>query len=168
MLQKKEDFVLNVSLVEKIRQNIDRCFLDIVKLVGSRGTCDRGKSGCVIVRDKHIISTGYVGSPKGMPHCDDDDHLMENNSCIRTAHAESNAICQAAKEGFSVKGSTIYSTMFPCFWCAKMIVNSGIVKVVSEYDYQKSQHSKEMFDLIGIQYEIVNNKTLEYGSTDIK
>lgn len=163
---KKEDFVLNVKSVETNRQTIDEYFLDIVKLIGSRGTCNRGKSGCVIVKDKYILSTGYVGSPKGLPHCDDEDHLMENNSCIRTAHAESNAICQAAKRGVSIDGATIYSTMFPCQWCAKMIINSGIVKVIAQNDYHKSKFSKEMFDKVNLEYVLINNEELKYDSTD--
>lgn len=147
-----------------MRENIDDYFLRIVEVVGSRGTCNRGKSGSIIVKDKNILGTGYVGAVAGMPHCDDENHDMENNSCIKTAHAESNVICQAARRGISVEGATIYSTMFPCFWCAKMIVNSGIIRIVSDYDYHKSQKSKEMFDYLRIEYVIKNKKTLNYGS----
>ena len=151
-----------------MRQDIDEYFLDLVKVLGSRGTCDRGHSGAVIVKHKHILSTGYVGSPAGMPHCDDEGHLMENNSCIRTAHAESNAICQAARHGISIEGATIYSTMFPCLWCAKMIVNVGIKRVVADYDYHKSALSKAMFDELDIEYKVIHNENKTYESPGTK
>ena len=146
-----------------MRQAIDLYFLDIVKLVGSRGTCDRGKSGCIIVKDKQILSTGYVGSPKGMPHCDDEGHLMEDNHCIRTTHAEQNAIVNAARNGMKIEGGTLYCTMFPCFVCAKLIVNAGILKVICSYDYHASNMSKELFAKAGLSYIIINKEVMKYN-----
>lgn len=149
-----------------MRRDLDKYMLEIANVVGSRGTCNRGRCGCVIEQDKHIISMGYVGAPSGMPHCDDEGHLIEEGSCIRSCHAEQNAICQAARYGISIKGSTLYTTMFPCYACAKMIVNVGIICVIAEYDYHKSARSKEMFDQLGIAYKLINNKVKEYDSTN--
>jgi dCMP deaminase len=90
------------------RPSWDDYFLELANAASSRATCDRGKSGCVIVRDKQVLATGYVGSPAGLPHCDDVGHLMKkviqengeiSEHCLRTVHAEQNAICQAAKVG---------------------------------------------------------------------
>ena len=117
------------------RPSWDEYFMNIVKMIGLRGTCDRGRSGCVITRDKRIISTGYVGSPVGLKHCDEIGHEMntvmyadnhESRHCIRTAHAEQNAIIQAARFGVALEGATLYCKMTPCYACAKMIINAGI------------------------------------------
>jgi dCMP deaminase len=94
-----------------MREHIDNYFLRIVEVVGSRGTCDRGRSGCIIVKDKNIISTGYVGAPHGLDHCDDVGHLIIDNHCIRSTHAEQNAIINAAKNGVKLNGATLYCTM---------------------------------------------------------
>jgi len=141
---------------------VDNYFIDIANLVGTRGTCDRGRSGAVIVRDRHILATGYVGSPSGAAHCDDMGHEMEGEHCVRTTHAEINAIVNAAKNGVSTKGGTIYSTMFPCYACAKAIINAGIVEVISDYDYHKSGRSKELFTEVGVSYELIHNEIKAY------
>src|SRR3990167_4963387 len=116
--------------------------------VGTRATCDRGRSGSVIVRDKRVISTGYVGSPPGLPHCDDighDMHLVINEDgtksehCIRTAHAEQNAIVQAARFGARLEGATMYCKMVPCHMCSKMAITAGMMRVVAENDYHASE-----------------------------
>lgn len=146
-----------------MRNPIDNYFLEVANLVGSRGTCDRGKAGAIIVRDNQILSAGYVGAPSGLPHCDDEDHDLVDNSCVRTVHAEMNAICQAAKNGISINNSIIYSTMFPCYNCAKIIINAGVIKVIADYDYHKSQRSKEIFDFSGIKYEIIHDSVKKYG-----
>jgi dCMP deaminase len=145
-----------------MRKDIDEYFIELANLVGSRSTCDRGKPGCVIVRDKNILSTGYAGSPKGIYHCDEIGHEMEDNHCIRTTHAEANAICQAAKNGTAIKDSTLYCTMTPCYNCAKMIINSGVIKVVVDYDYHDSSKSKEIFFRSGIDLVIINKEVKEY------
>lgn len=154
------------------RPSWDEYFMEIVKMVGSRGTCDRGRSGCVITKDKRIISTGYVGSPIGLSHCDDIGHEMhtvihadshESRHCIRTAHAEQNAIVQAARVGVPLEGATLYCKMTPCYACAKMIINAGIKRVVCEQDYHGGDRSKEVFKESGIQYELLNNVMTEYA-----
>lgn len=153
---------LNIN-TNNMRQDFDLYILDIVKTVGNRGTCNRGKSGCVIVKDKQILSVGYVGSPIGENHCDDVGHLMIDNHCVRTTHAEANAIVNAAKIGVAINGATLYCTMFPCFNCAKMIANSGIKRVVADYDYHDSNLSKALFDNIKLNYIIINDEIMQYG-----
>jgi dCMP deaminase len=160
-----------------VRPSWDEYFMSIAELVGSRGTCDRGRSGCVIVRDKRILVTGYVGSPAGLPHCDDVGHEMHkvtgddgviSEHCVRTAHAELNAIAQAAKVGVSVDGSTVYCHMVPCYTCAKTIVNAGIKKVVALKDYHRSQRTKEIFEEGGVRLTILTNETEDYKNDRFK
>lgn len=98
--------------------------------VATRATCLRRHVGSVIVRDKRILSTGYNGSPPGQPHCTEVGCLLEDGRCIRTLHAEQNALMQAALHGVSTHGATLYGTCRPCHVCARMIVAAGIVRVV--------------------------------------
>lgn len=118
------------------RPSWDEYFMAIAKVVATRSTCDRKNVGAVIVLDRQILSTGYNGSAKGAKHCDDPDvgHEMKEMggrmSCVRTVHAEDNAITQAARFGVRIAGATIYTTASPCYDCAKRIVNAGIVRVV--------------------------------------
>lgn len=146
-----------------IRPTWDEYFMDICRAVAKRGTCDRGRSGCIIVRGKQVLVTGYVGSPVGLAHCDDVGHQFENTihedgverqHCIRTTHAEQNAICQAAKLGISINGATIYCKMEPCPVCAKMIINSGIKRVVCEKRDQPGAQS--LFEEAGVLVDIIN------------
>ena len=97
--------------------------------MASRSTCDRRFVGAVIVRDRNILSTGYNGSISGMPHCDEVGHMLENDHCVATIHAEANAILQAAKNGVMINGASIYVNASPCWNCFKLIVNSGIRKI---------------------------------------
>lgn len=108
----------------------DKYFMSIAEVVASRSTCNRRHVGAVIVRDKIILSTGYNGSIKGLPHCDEIGHLMENNHCIRTVHAEANAIVQAASTGVMINGADIYTTSSPCWNCFKLIANAGIKRII--------------------------------------
>jgi len=101
-------------------------FMAIADQVASRSTCDRKHVGAVIVRDKTILSTGYNGSLRGSPHCDEAGHDLENGHCVRTVHAEANAVAQAAKNGVAIDGSEIYVTASPCLTCFKLVANSGI------------------------------------------
>ena len=153
------------------RPSWDEYFMSIAELVGSRGTCDRGRSGCVIVRDKRILVTGYVGSPIGLDHCDDVGHEMHkvinddataSEHCIRTAHAEQNAIAQAAKLGVSIDGATLYCHMTPCYTCAKMLINSGIKKVVVLKDYHQGKKSKLVFEKSGVHFTLLVNELEHY------
>jgi dCMP deaminase len=112
------------------RSSWDQYFMDIAKQVATRATCDRKHVGAVVVRDRTILSTGYNGSIRGMPHCDEVGHMMENGHCVATVHAEANAILQAAKNGVRVEGATLYTTASPCWPCFKLIANSGCVRIV--------------------------------------
>lgn len=118
-----------------IRQNWNNYFLDIAEQVATRATCKRKQVGCVIVKDKTIVATGYNGSLPGEPHCIDDECFMHNNHCIATVHAETNAINQAAKNGVSLKGATIYCTLEPCWYCFKNIISSGITSIYFKEAY---------------------------------
>lgn len=115
--------------MNRTRKSWDEYFMRIAQEVSSRSTCDRKFVGAVIVRDKTILSTGYNGSIRGMPHCDEVGHDMENNHCIATIHAECNAVLQAAKNGVAIDGGTIYTTASPCWPCFKMIVNAGLKRI---------------------------------------
>lgn len=112
------------------RTSWERYFMKIAQQVATRSTCDRKHIGAVIVRDKTILSTGYNGSIRKLPHCDDIGHMMENKHCVRTVHAEANAIAQAAKNGINVDQSEIYITASPCWTCFKLLANAGIIKVI--------------------------------------
>src|SRR5450432_977078 len=107
----------------------DQYFMNIAQVVASRSTCPRKFVGAVIVRDRTILSTGYNGSIRGMPHCTDAGHMMEDNHCVATIHAEANAIIQAAKNGVRIDGGTMYTTASPCWNCFKLIANSGLLRV---------------------------------------
>lgn len=154
-----------------IRPSWDEYFLEIMKMVGTRATCDRGRSGSVIVKNKRILTTGYVGSPIGTKHCDEVGHEMhkvthedgtETMHCIRTTHAEQNAIIQASRVGVSLEGATLYCSMTPCYVCAKMIINAGIVRVVCLNDYHAGKRSQEVFKEAGVACELLSFDTVKY------
>lgn len=117
------------SKTARKRASWDEYFMRIALQAATRSTCDRKHVGAVIVRDKTILSTGYNGSIRGMPHCDDVGHMMESSHCVATVHAEANAIIQAAKNGTSIYEADIYVTASPCWNCFKLIANSGIRRV---------------------------------------
>jgi len=128
------------------RTSWDKYFMQIAMDVSTRSTCDRKFVGAVIVRDKMILSTGYNGSIRGLPHCDEVGHEMENGHCVRTVHAEANAIVQAARNGGSIEGSDIYVTASPCYNCFKLIANSGIKRIFYGELYRDERikiHAKE-------------------------
>ncbi len=112
------------------RPSWDDYFMSITFQVALRSTCDRAHVGATIVKDRRILTTGYNGAPAGLLHCDEIGHLMIAGHCVRTLHAEQNAIIQAAYHGVSVAGGTVYVTHQPCLTCAKMIINAGIKRVV--------------------------------------
>lgn len=163
---------LYLDLERKIPRPIwDEYFIAIMKSVAKRSTCDRGRSGCVIVKDKQILTTGYVGSPSGLPHCDEVGHLIKEikhedgrttKHCLRTSHAEQSAICQAAKMGIPIKDSTLYCQMTPCPTCAKMIINSGIKRVVCENHYHAEKETLGLFKNAGIKLEVLNDEVQKY------
>lgn len=154
-----------------IRPTWDEYFMEVMNAVSKRATCDRGRSGCVIARNGQILTTGYVGSPKGLPHCDEAGHqfkkmLHEDGSisehCVRTVHAEQNAICQAAKLGISIDGATLYCRMTPCRTCAMLIINSGIKRVVVEKKYQRGEESEDMFRQACVDLVIIKDEVQKY------
>jgi dCMP deaminase len=134
----------------------DRYFMQIAVQVATRSTCDRKHVGAVIVRDKTILSTGYNGSVRGMPHCDDVGHIMEDSHCIATVHAEANAIIQAAKNGTRIDGADIYVTASPCWNCFKLIANSGI-KRVFYLEFYRDERVLEVAETAGIEMKQVES-----------
>jgi dCMP deaminase len=112
------------------RVSWDQYFMNIAAVVASRSTCPRKYVGSVIVRDRTILSTGYNGSIRGMPHCSEEGHMMENDHCVATIHAEANAIIQAAKNGVMIDGGVAYVTASPCWNCFKQLTNGGIRRIV--------------------------------------
>lgn len=154
-----------------IRPSWDQYFMEIAQAVAKRSTCDRGRVGCVIAKDKQIIVTGYAGSPKGLKHCDEIGHQMKtvthedgstSQHCMRTTHAEQNAIVQAAKLGSAIDGATLYCRMTPCSTCAKMIINAGIKRVVCESKYHAGVESEEMFEQAEVEIIFFSDKVEQY------
>ena len=122
-------------------------FMNIAKEVGTRSTCNRKHVGAVIVRGKTILATGYNGSIRGLAHCDEAGHEMDNKHCVRTIHAEANAIVQSARHGVRIEDSEIYITASPCYDCFKMIANVGIRKIYFGEFYRDErimEHAKEL------------------------
>jgi dCMP deaminase len=153
------------------RPSWDEYFLHLVDEVAQRATCDRGRSGCLIVREKRILATGYVGSPPGQPHCDEVGHLFrqvidENGDtrqhCVRTIHAEQNAICQAARYGIALQDTTLYCTMEPCRTCAMLIVSVGIKRVVARKMYQAGGDTRQLFQDAGVELVVADPSVEEY------
>lgn len=112
------------------RSSWDDYFMNIARQVATRATCDRKHVGALLVRDRTILSTGYNGSIRGLPHCDEVGHLMENGHCVATVHAEANAIIQAAKNGVRIDGAIMYTSASPCWPCFKLIANAGCKRIV--------------------------------------
>lgn len=136
-------------MAEEHRPTWDEYFMNIAHEVANRSTCERAKVGAVIVKDKRILTTGYNGSPRGLPHCTEIGCLMENGHCIRTLHAEQNAIIQAALHGVTTAGATIYVTHQPCFNCAKTIINAGITEIVYDREYPDDR-SRAFLETAGV------------------
>ena len=124
-----------------MRPDWDSYFMKIAAAVSERSTCDRAQVGCVLVLEKRILTTGFNGSPTGQPHCDEAGHLMVDGHCVRTIHAETNAIIQAALHGVSTKGATCYVTHFPCINCSKALINAGISRLVYTNSYRIDEHA---------------------------
>jgi dCMP deaminase len=125
-------------------------FMNIARQAATRSTCDRKHVGAVIVRDRTILSTGYNGSIRGMPHCDDVGHWMEDGHCVATVHAEANAIIQAAKNGVRIDGAEIYTTSSPCWNCFKLIANAGI-RTIYYGEFYRDVRSVEVAEKLGIE-----------------
>jgi dCMP deaminase len=134
-----------------MRPDWDSYFLKIAFAVSERSTCDRAFVGCVLVLEKRILTTGFNGSPAGQPHCDEIGHLMVDGHCVRTIHAETNAIIQAALHGVSTKGSMCYVTHFPCINCTKALINAGITRLVYANGYRVDDNALEFLAAAGIE-----------------
>ena len=125
-------------------------FMNLARQASTRSTCERKHVGAVIVRDKTVLSTGYNGSIRGMPHCDDVGHMMENGHCVATVHAEDNAIIQAATNGVRIDCSQIYTTASPCWNCFKLIANAGI-RTVYFGEFYRDERSVDVARQLGIE-----------------
>lgn len=125
----------------------DEYFMNIAKQVATRATCDRKHVGAVIVRDRMILATGYNGSIQGLPHCDEVGHDMVDGHCVRTIHAETNALVQAARKGISIEGAEIYVTASPCWECFKLLANVGLKKIVYGEFYREPKIRKVCLEL---------------------
>ncbi|MBR1644950.1 MAG: AAA family ATPase [Bacteroidales bacterium] len=156
-----------------LRPSWDEYFMELANTASQRATCDRGRSGCVVVKDRQVLVTGYVGSPAGLPHCDEVGHLFRqsvdadgrvSNHCVRTVHAEQNAICQAARRGISLDGATLYCRMTPCRTCAMLIINCGIRRVVCERKYHDGAESESLFAQAGVTIEFFNDEVQQYDN----
>ena len=124
--------------------------MNIAREAATRSTCDRKHVGAVIVRDRTILSTGYNGSIRGMPHCDEMGHTMENDHCVATIHAEANAIIQAARNGVNINGGEMYTTASPCWSCFKLIANAGIVRIYYA-EFYRDERSLQVAPRIGVE-----------------
>ena len=132
--------------MKKERVSWETYFMNIAAEVATRSTCDRKHGGAVIVKDKTILSTGYNGSIKGLPHCDEAGHEMVAGHCVRTTHAEANAIVQGAKNGVKINHAEIYITASPCYNCFKLIANAGIKSIYFLEFYREEriiEHARE-------------------------
>ncbi len=132
------------------RVSWERYFMNLAVQAATRSTCPRKHVGAVIVRDKAILSTGYNGSIRGAPHCTDVGCLMDNGHCIRTVHAEANALVQAACHGTRLEGAQIYVTASPCFNCFKLIVNAGIRSIIFG-EFYRDERVLEFAGQIGVE-----------------
>ncbi len=159
------------GVTEYKRPSWDDYFMEVAHAISKRATCNRGRSGCVIARDRQLLVTGYVGSPSGLDHCDDVGHLFKDvmhedgsvtQHCVRTVHAEQNAISQAARLGIGISGATLYCRMTPCRTCAMLIINCGILRVVCERKYHAGAESEELFRQAGITLEYKFNEVQRY------
>ena len=126
------------------RPNWDQYFNSFAVAASKRGTCDRKHVGAVIVVDKQVVSTGYNGSVAGLPHCDDVGHDMVEGHCVRTIHAEMNALAQAARRGTRVQGSTIYTTASPCWDCFRVMANAGIERFIYQEPYRSDDNAERI------------------------
>jgi len=140
------------------RPDWDEYFMDIAHVVSTRGNCSRRKVAAVIVSDRRIISTGYNGTPRGIkncfeggcPRCSSAAPSGQNLSECICAHAEENAIVQAAYHGISVRASMLYCILSPCLMCTKMIINAGIKEVVYETEYHFTEQASYLFATAGV------------------
>ena len=153
------------------RPDWDDYFMEIMETVAKRANCDRGRAAAVILGDRRIVATGYVGAPAGLPTCDEAGHLIkvvyderggQHKHCVRTTHAEANAIAQAARHGTSIAGGTVYTLMVPCLDCTKLLINAGLRRVVCERRYHADHDSLRFLEQAGVELVIRTEETQEY------
>lgn len=145
-----------------LRPSWDDYFLGQLDTLAARATCDRGRSAAIFVRDNDQLAAGYVGSPPGFPHCDDVGHLWSDSGpdnpryaatgrhCVRTLHAEQNAVIRAVRNGISLRDTTVYCTMEPCVNCAMTMIGIGVYRVVAAHRYHAATRTREAFDRAGV------------------
>ena len=156
---------------DHVRPDWKEYFLQVMDTVAGRANCDRGRAAAIIVKDKRILCTGYVGAPAGLPTCDEVGHLIkvaydkrggQHKHCVRTTHAEANAIAQAAKHGIPIDGATIYIRMTPCLDCTKLLINAGIREVVCRKRYHADHDSMDMLEAAGVRVEVLSQEQETY------
>ena len=146
---------------ENKRPSWDHYFMSLAHTVATRATCDRKHVGALLVRDRVILSTGYNGSVRGMKHCEEVGHLMEDGHCIRTIHAEQNAIAQAAMHGTRIEGADLYVTASPCWICFKLVANVGVKRIV----YGEFYRDEKIFNAAQeLAIELVHFKLVSFTS----
>ncbi len=146
------------------RPSWDEYFMKMAELVSSRSTCLRRQCGVVIVKDRHVVSVGYNGSGSGLKHCQETGCIREDMGIssgervelCRGSHAESNAIAYAARYGISVEGATVYSTTYPCVFCAKVLHSSGVAKVVYQEEYPDKLSEEMLSNVEVVKFESCN------------
>ena len=151
--------------INSTRPDWDTYFLELAQLASKRATCLRRKVGAVIVKDKHLLSTGYNGAPKGISHCEKKGCVREKmkipsgerHELCRGLHAEQNAIIQAALYGVSLNNATLYCTNLPCSICAKMLINAGIKRIVSSSSYPDKM-TKDLLSEAKVKVKYILNK----------
>jgi len=158
--------------IKYVRPTWDEYFLGLLEPLSRRASCDRGRNASLIVSPHNtILATGYVGAPPGMPHCDEAGHKMntvihedgsQSQHCVRTIHAEENAILQCAKDGIKIEGAIIYMKMSPCYNCAMRIARVGIKRVVAQKRYHAGEESIKMLEKVGVKVDIIDNALMEY------
>ena len=148
-----------------MRPDWDQYFMEITSVVAKRSTCLRRQVGAILVKDKHILATGYNGAPKRLAHCAETGCVRqqlgvpsgERHELCRALHAEQNAIIQAANQGVAIEGSTLYCTTAPCSLCAKMLINAGVTRVVFAGAYPDKM-AVEFFEQAGVEVEQLEYK----------
>jgi dCMP deaminase len=141
-------------------------YMQTARLFGMRSTCPRASVGAIAIEDNRIVATGYVGAPVGMPHCTDVGCEIQDQGCIRTVHAEANLVSFAASGGISLRDAIIYTTLAPCYTCAKLLINVGIESLVFDEAYRDTR-GNELLRTMGIEvihYEPTSSETLETDS----
>ena len=153
------------------RPSWDQYFVDLAKLVSTRATCDRRHVGCVLVKDRNVLSSGYNGALPGASHCDEHGHDLVKladgiDNCVRTVHAEQNCIAQAAKRGIATSGATAYINTFPCWPCARLLLAAGISEIVYEGEYKNDERVLRACADAGVEIRKVRKPLIEVCKGD--